>query len=125
MAFPKLMTIAHAGGEYLSLNLSGLGGREHEVDDILREAETVLHRPSANKNIGFHVYGTRVNARVAEQFADWLSAVDGLAYRVAVIGLTLRGRLALARKTAGKKYGFGLKRFSSIDASKDWLVGKG
>jgi len=55
---PRVMTINHSGGEFLSVDISGLKKDDSLIWPILDEAAKSMRRPSSTRNIGLHVYDT-------------------------------------------------------------------
>ena len=121
---PKVMFIQHEGGEYISVNLSGLKDAPEPAWEILEEAGSELRKPSTTGNVGLHVYDTKLDRTTVQRLMAWVSAVAPYVYRLAFIGASNSGKRLLRREIKRQNLSLNHTFLFDLDASKDWLVGR-
>jgi len=121
---PKVMFIQHEGGEYISVNLSGLKDAPEPAWDILEEAGSELRKPSTTGNVGLHVYDTKLDRTTVQRLMAWVSAVAPHVYRLAFIGASNSGKRLIRREIKRQNLSLNHTFLFDLDASKDWLVGR-
>jgi hypothetical protein len=121
---PKVMFIQYEGGEYASVNLSGLKDQPDPAWAILDEAGSQLRKPSTTGNVGLHVYDTKLDRPTVQRLVDWLSTVSPHVYRLAFIGASVRGKRLLRRELKHQNLNLNHTFLFDLDEAKDWLVGR-
>jgi hypothetical protein len=119
----KIFTLNHAGGDFLSVNVSGLINDSTRLWPIFDEMVELLKRPSTSKNIAFHIYDTVLSKETADSIISHLKEIESSIRRISFIGLTFRSKLLF--KKLIKKYSFKstYQFIFDINTAKDWLIG--
>ena len=121
---PKVMFIQHEGGEYISVNLSGLKSNPDPAWEVLDEAGSELRKPSTTGKVGLHLYDTKLDKPTVRRLMKWLSAAAPHVYRLAFVGTSIRGRRLIRHEIRRQNLSLNHTFLFDLDASKDWLVGR-
>ena len=120
----KIFTIDHLGGEYLSVNVSGLKQDTDSLFRITDEMLTWIKRPSVTKNIGYHIYDTEVTNESAERIISSLEKHRDNIFRFCFVGMDFRGRNRIKKCMRKRKLAINHSFIFDLNKAKDWLVGK-
>lgn len=119
----RIMTIAHKGGEYVSINISAMTDNISEVWTTLEQATEYLAKPSATKNVAVQILDTQMGKTEYAKFLDWLSDVAANIYRLAIVGATRRDMRQLTKGIKALSQQPNYRFIYDWDSAKDWLVG--
>jgi len=122
--FDRILILQHRGGEYISLNISGLTSDREPIWETLDRAREKLKRPSTTSNVALQILDSNLTKDEIERITEWLKNMKSEIFRLAVIGATFRER-RLMKKACGKAdLHLNWTFLYDWDRAKDWLVGK-
>lgn len=120
----KIFILYHAGGEILSINLSGIKMDTQKIWPILDEMITLVKKPSTPKNLGLHIFDTYIDKKITNKILNRIFKISNNIFRIAFIGLSNKGKSLIRKCINTSQYNINYKFIFDLNESKDWLVGQ-
>lgn len=115
------------GNEIWYSNLAGLKtNRDRLLAGLKDQEEHICSQKPNSMLIEYHLLDTNISYDLAKQIAESLIRCQEYIKKVAIIGLSIKGRWYLNwyLRLSGKKIAIPTKYFYNFDHTKNWLVGE-
>jgi len=122
--FDRILIFQHKGGEYISINISGLSEDREPIWETLNRVEEKLRKPSITSNVAFQILDSKLSKDEIERIVNWFKKMKSDIYRIVIIGATFREKYLISKSIKKAKIQLNEKYIYDWDTAKDWLVGK-
>lgn len=122
--FDRIMILQHKGGEYISVNVSGITDEREILWETIHRAEKVLNKPSSTSNVAFQILDSRLTKNEIENICSWFEKMQPQIFRLAIIGASFRDKVQFNRSIQKADFFINRQFIYDWDKAKDWLVGK-
>lgn len=123
----KSFLLPHKGSEVWICCIDNLDDDINLIQEKVSSTEKLITNSIRSSSVLYHLDGTDISPETVKIIIDSLMRSQRKIRRLALMGLTRKGRALVNRyiKSADVNFVFAFKYFDSLDLAKDWLVREG